>query len=676
MKKLIMFVILSLLIYQSIFSKGLYVDITGVSNTVLTKGSNQAVLIQYDLNTNAFIEFKIYNANKQLVFSKSVGRKDQGEHRLRWEGKKADGKYMPSGFYSIQINVNNDSKEVLDSDEVMVEIRDIQLKTQSKDIPPAVYALDSYAFEKVFKFDYDGYFRGATQIEDGDEPWSRGELYFHGLGSYGENISYDIQLFPSATSGDQFDYSDIFNASTITFRGELGKVDVGYRNYIEGYYDPMNLFSYSQLGTECLSFQYSLNRVKNLEIRMGYYHLYDLPKSLLDFRAEYRVFNGFYLGFLMMRDFRTENRNRIISFDSRMEFDQMLADSKGKKYLSFLDPLITFVQPTSIHLQYASNSNKLTKAMEDQDTDTDTKSYRMDLYHRFDYLPISYGRLKFRYSYEKIGRDFVAEFADLANDTDSKGHEFLLDYYKGLNLLGIKSFRLNTEYGTYSNNEEEEVTLFDYTGPPKLRENFKFRQLVSFNFNNGISFLGQFEDLQDKEIAPPPGSKSEVISNFVQANYATLRKGFRVSLRYSQNRNYPSDFQFASTRLYINMEKFKMFRPYLIFDRKENIYNFESTTDGTSTDSTLNEDLLMSDVKASQVFSGFRFSIFQKFQTQVHVQAGYSFYDDDSEENDPWIYYVKFQQRIAQKFNFLVSYGSLYGTLQREQFYLELKYIF
>jgi len=82
----------------------------------------------------------------------------------------------------------------------------------------------------------------------------------------------------------------------IGYRTPWAAFDLGYRNYLEGYYDPLRLLSDYMMGSQRLSFQARLNLLENLYIDAGIHRMMELNQGGFDVRATYDIWNGIKAG--------------------------------------------------------------------------------------------------------------------------------------------------------------------------------------------------------------------------------------------------------------------------------------------------------------------------------------------------------------------------------------------
>ena len=65
---------------------------------------NPTTTIQFSIPKTSEVSVHIYNALGQLIRTYSLGTKQQGQHRVVWDGKDQQGKQAPNGMYIYQVS--------------------------------------------------------------------------------------------------------------------------------------------------------------------------------------------------------------------------------------------------------------------------------------------------------------------------------------------------------------------------------------------------------------------------------------------------------------------------------------------------------------------------------------------------------------------------------------------
>ena len=452
---------------RQVESAGILVKVESLSSGQFDPYSGGKSVLTFDMlkDTEVIATVRIFDMKNIMLLEKKLGTLKEGQYKFTWDGKDGKGKVAEEGFYKYELLAITSDKKISDNDNTLVEVR--KGKAGKVDIgdelPPVLYPAGTAAGADL-TVDVKGHVRSTTGANTGGVNWNREEIYLNLKGDKGIGWVYDITLFPSYTMNQIFQWNNFIYNALIGYRLSWAGIEFGYRNYLEGYYDPLNLLADYMMGSDRLSLRTKLNLLDKLSLLAGVHRAIDLNQTGIEGRATYEIFPGISAGGSLVANLYPLYRNTVIAGDARVDFGG----------------LIPLLSGTIVNFEAATNLGATKLDDTHPEIPFGGTAVRLEAEHKMFYIPSRYGELIAKFAFQNVGSQFVADYGDVPNGIDSVGTEMGGTYSKDFGLATLRSLRTETK-GTFLINSTQTI------------KTTRFRQNVSVGFIEGLSFVAQYE---------------------------------------------------------------------------------------------------------------------------------------------------------------------------------------
>jgi len=640
-KRLILSVLLAAVLYfagaNTAESAGVLVRVDSLSSGGFNPSAGEKSVLTFAVieDTTVNVVVRVFTMSGIMAAEKKIDGLRAGKYKFTWDGKDTKGKIAEPGFYKYELAASTANKLKTDADNTLVEVRKAKAgkeEAAAEELPPALYEMAGEQAGYSFTAEPRGHFRTSTGADTGGVTWNREEIFFGIKGGYGPMWVYDMAFFPSYTKDQAFARDNLVYNMLIGYRTPWAAFDLGYRNYLEGYYDPLRLLSDYMMGSQRLSFQARLNLLENLYIDAGIHRMMELNQGGFDVRATYDIWNGIKAGGCVITNLYPLYRNTVIGGDARIDLGGF-----------------TPAEGTVFSIQVA-RSNGATKLDDTHPESTfGGTAIRFEADHRLFYMSPSAGELTIKFAAQKIDGAFVADYGDIPNGIDTVGTEFGFDYFLNPNFPILRSFR----------NELKGVFLGN-TGNTIITN--KLREYISLGITESLGFIAQYEQsTMDNKSVINTAPICRNYNTFVELRYYKPGDKFETSLRATYTADtytaLPSQSENAATRFLAKYYITPNVRPYITYERISRYYGPGLTS---------NQDY-------HHIMPGFEWTIRPATRTEMAIQGGYVI---NNLNFNVGTYYLKLSHYFLERLSAMLTIGSQTSIDQAFRAYLEVKWEF
>lgn len=618
-------------------ARDILVRVNSLSGEQFDPYSGGKSTLSFSILGDADVTIRLFDLKNFMVLEKKLSMLKDGQYKFNWDGKDGKGKTVAQGFYKYELSAKTADNLKSDNDYTIVEVRKgrgiiSQERVVGDELPPAVSSISEAAQAQAFTMEIKGRIRSTTAANTAGVNWNREEIYLNLKGDYGQKWIYDFTFFPSYSMNQPFQWNNFVYNALFGYRDSWGSIEGGYRNYLEGYYDPLNLLADYQMGSDRVSAMTKLNIIDNLTIGAGVHRLIDLNQTGVDVRATYDLFNILNLGGSVVTNIYPLYRNTVLATDIKFDFNSF-----------------TPINGTFLAFEIAKNVGATKLDDTHPEIPFGGTAMRFEAQHGMFYIPQKFGDLAIKFAAQNITSQFVADFGDIPNGVDSVGTEIGGDYSLNLGLPALKSLRTETKGSFFTNIAKTTATK-------------EFRQNVSTRFTDGLSFMTQYEYLGRDNISIIDTTTLQRQHNvYGELRYYKPETKPEVLLRsmFSSDTTVTSSSltEYVSTYFMFKYHFAPVFSPYIAYERTVRSY-------GANNASNQNYHYIM---------PGFELTIFPKTRTELGIQAGYVI---NNMAANAFTYYAKLGHYFTENLNALLTVGSQTSIDPSFRIYGEIKYEF
>jgi len=616
---------------------GVLVRVESLSGGSFNPGAGERNTLNFaiTMDTTTNVTIRVFNMAGAMLIEKKIDGLKEGQYKFTWDGRDAKGKLVEPGFYKYELVALTANRQRTDNDNTIVEVRKGKAEKPGvvrDELPPALYEIAGVPSGYSLAMDIRGHVRSSTGANTGGINWNREELFLNLKGGYGPRWIYDFSFFPSYTKDQAFPWNNLVYSALIGYRCPWGAFDIGYRNYMEGYNDPLRLLSDYMMGSDRISLTAKLNLLERLYIGTGIHRLCDLNQSGFDIRATYEIFNGIRAGFFLVSNYYSLYTNSVVGGDARVDLGGF-----------------TPASGTIFTIQFARNMGSTQLNTTTASTPFGGIAVRFEADHRMFYLPRRAGDLTIKFAAQNVGRQFVADYGDIPNGIDSTGTELGFDYFINPGLAVLRSFR------------NELRAIFLSNGNATTGTN-KFREYVSAGFTEDLSFIAQYEQsAMDNRILTNTAPICRNYTTYGELRYfkpgGKLDMALRVSYTADTFVALTSSSEYASTRFLAKFQATQNIRPYIAYER---VYRFYGAG-------------LASNQNYHHIMPGIEWTIIPATRTEIVLQGGYVI---NNLLANSATYYFKLGHYFLEKLSTVLTIGSQTSIDPAFRAYLEIKWEF
>jgi len=565
------------------------------------KNGETSSLTYYALK-NSNLTVRIFNFTGKRVLEKRIGFSYEGKHTFVWDGKNSKEKIVPAGFYKCELTASVYGQSTLDKDYAVILVSDTPA------IPIKPKTPEKFDWEKL-PIRISGFIRSITEADSrGIFNFEKKEIQVDLKGRRGDNWRYDFRFFPYHDPGQPFNWSD-FLELRMGYYEKNWEIEAGYHNYIEGYSDPLNLFTDYKMATDRISIFAGRNFNDRSNMNGGFHRIPSRDEYAVEGHASYNIADGIAINGCTINKIAPGYSNNVLS---------VWGD-------------FTKIKGTSITTEVAANMASTQPGTSSVPAQSSGTAVRVDIKYGFPDIPIDYGSFLLSCGIESLGKYFLCDYADLPNGNDNYGLELIGEYNKNFGFLWLRDFKIEVKKAYYRTIDNALQTQ-------------KFRPTVSIELVRGLDCYLHYDYVGTEDISTGRDNPvSRVRSAFGEIHYYRPEEKLDTYFGYATSRTTAvtfSDYEYTSTRAVFGYHFTPQFHPYVGCEKIAKI-----VLDKWETDCYL-------------WTMGCNWIILPKYKTKMGMQAGYV-QDNMSPPNDRWTYYGEFQQYFFDRLSILAVYGSL-----------------
>ena len=596
-------------------AKGNLVRIEHFSPLSFSPHRGETTVLDYHILRNSSVAIRICDLSGRRIFEYRQGFIFAGKYSFVWDGTDSFERTVEPGFYKCEIAaVSSSGDTASDYADAIVHVI-----IPGESLVPRIKEKFRNWSVKV-----KGFVRYVTEAETGlSFDLNHREVQLDLKGRRGDDWRYGVRFFPFYSSG-QLNWSEFVEASA-GYYGSRFSVETGYRNFVEGYADPLFLFSAPALDRSRFSVLSKINAAEFLDFDCGLHYITDSGVLGLTARGDLRA-GGFSAAGFTLNSLSPAHTNNVVA-------------------LEFLVPI---AEPFTAYAEIGASRTVPGADTPSTAADSSGLAFRAELRHEFRGQPGGFGTASVLVAGEYVEKDFACDLAALPNGSDNYGADIILGYTNNFGLPWLEDMRL-------------EVRKAYFRNMANTLQRQRFRPTVSVDLGRQLRVQVQYDYLGVEDITSGhdiPVSRSR--NFFSEARYAPEQGGWDIYCSYATALNTVSLYsEYTVTRAVCGYRFIGPFYAYLGYDK---VANFTTPDPVTWRNYNL-------------ITAGFRWDISGKSKTLAGLQAGLVI-DNLAAGAARMVYYGEFSHCVFRGLSLGLTYGTPSGADAVQRIYVQAKYEF
>lgn len=587
-------------------AKGVLVNAGVLSAPSFRPQAGEEMTLRFCVLREAELVLRVFDLKDRRVYEENLGRFFPGEYFFEWKGRDIAARIVPGGFYRCEVYARTPDKKTSDADYVVVEARN--KKNGAAD-----------AGSGITQAGLSGFVRARTGFNTAGLERSRGEIYLRVNGG-GRNWAYDMEFLPSYSPGERFAWNDLFYKTFINYRVGGGNVYAGYRNYLPGYNDPLNLFADYMMGGDRISLGGDLNIAGALNLSCGAHQSTDRGEIGFETRGTYDLYKNLRVASCILNNVSSSRLNNVVGIDVNAVIGSADISAQAATALTSLQPVGA--------MQTQLNGN----------------AFKIGINTRLFDSPAA-GSFRVWVDPEWIDKDFICDFADQANGSDVFGGEIGGEYCIDPGLPFLRNLRVGIRKAYFLNTSCTQTIQ-------------KFKPSLSAQLFEGLDVFLHYNYLGGEDITGAvPVQVSRRRNVFTRLYYRMPGGKWDLSAGYTTSCQLPQEY--TSTQVvyrYLPVHGLGASAGY------EKIAS--SSQDGSDRQNCYGWS------------AGASWLILPQYETELSLQAKLVNHENAAPGSSKMVYYAGMRHYFIEGLSGAAAYGSMSSTSPDDSAYAELKYEF